>query len=130
MKKFLILHSSFLIPMSFSRQQQLVLAFCFFLYGLWGMVAPEFQPNIRSAPQPLRYPESPELAFYLDPPINLNTSTSVELQLLPSIGPVIAHRIITYRESYGPFTRLDDLTQIKGISQKTLRKLHWYVAIK
>ena len=39
---------------------------------------------------------------------------------LPSIGEVIATRIIAYREQNGPFRSVDDLIHVQGISDETI----------
>lgn len=59
-----------------------------------------------------------------DPPIiNINTATSEQLQTLPSIGPVIAGRIIAYRETYGVFGSVTELLNVSGIGEKTLETI-------
>ena len=55
--------------------------------------------------------------------INLNTATAQELELLPGIGPVMAGRIISYREANGPFTSIDDVESVPGIGPKTLESI-------
>ena len=55
--------------------------------------------------------------------ININTATSQELQTLRGIGPAMARRIIEYRQISGRFSTVDDLTNVKGIGEKTLEKL-------
>ncbi|MGB0589755.1 MAG: ComEA family DNA-binding protein [Myxococcota bacterium] len=62
-------------------------------------------------------------------PVNLNTATSGQLQTLPGIGPAKAGAIISYRSKNGPFKRVDDLVQVKGIGPKTLSKLRPLVTI-
>jgi competence ComEA-like helix-hairpin-helix protein len=52
--------------------------------------------------------------------INLNSATLAQLDSLPGIGPVLAQRIIDYREAHGPFTSLSQLTLVEGIGQKKL----------
>lgn len=52
--------------------------------------------------------------------ININTATAEELEALPSIGDVIAARIIGYREQNGPFRSVDDLIHVQGISDQTI----------
>ena len=55
--------------------------------------------------------------------ININTATSQELQTLRGIGPALAQRIIEYRQTSGGFSTVDDLTNVKGIGEKTLEKI-------
>ena len=55
--------------------------------------------------------------------ININTATASELEALPSIGEVIAARIIAYRGENGPFRTVDDLIHIQGISDRTIDEI-------
>ena len=56
-------------------------------------------------------------------PLDLNTATAGELETLPGIGPVMAERIIAYREANGPFSSVDELDNVAGIGPKTLESL-------
>lgn len=60
--------------------------------------------------------------------VYVNTATAVELETLPGIGPMMALRIVDYREAVGPFKNLDDLDNVSGIGQRTLAKLRGLVA--
>lgn len=48
-------------------------------------------------------------------PMNLNTATAEELQVLPGIGEVLAQRIVAYREQIGGFRNLEQLLEVNGI---------------
>lgn len=50
--------------------------------------------------------------------INLNTATAGDLYQLPGIGPTLAVRIITYRETVRPFEEPIEITAVPGISEK------------
>ena len=54
---------------------------------------------------------------------NLNTATEAELDTLEGIGPVLAARIVAYREANGPFRTVDELVNVSGIGEKTLNRL-------
>jgi competence protein ComEA len=53
-------------------------------------------------------------------PIDINRADREALMALPGIGPVLAERIITYREAHGPFKSVDDLTAIAGIGERNI----------
>ena len=51
-------------------------------------------------------------------PLNLNTATQAELELLPGIGPVLAQAILDYRDSFGGFSSKEQLKEVSGIGEK------------
>lgn len=61
--------------------------------------------------------------------VNLNTATLQELETLPGIGPVLAQRIIDYREANGPFQSVEDLLKVKGIGASLLEKIRELVEV-
>jgi len=62
--------------------------------------------------------------------LDLNAATINDLVRLPGIGPVMAKRIVEYRQANGPFKRLQDLRKVKGIGVKTYEKLAPLVVIR
>lgn len=80
-------------------------------------------------------PRAGESAAAADSPnaselINLNTATAAELDELPGIGDVLAGRIIDYRESVGPFTSVDQLSEIEGISPRLVDEIRPLVTVQ
>jgi len=61
--------------------------------------------------------------------VNLNAATQADLERVPGIGPVLAARIITYRQCYGPFKTVYQLRLIKGVGQQTFDKIKPYVTV-
>lgn len=56
-------------------------------------------------------------------PINLNNATVEQLDTLPGVGPVIAGRIVQWRNRHGRFTSVDELREVEGIGPVTWAKL-------
>ncbi len=55
--------------------------------------------------------------------IDVNAAGLEKLQELPRIGPVLAQRLIDYREAHGRFPDIESLRQVKGIGPATVEKL-------
>ena len=62
-------------------------------------------------------------------PIDINTADAAALQGLPGIGETKAAAIIAHRDANGPFASVDDLTNVKGIGEKTLEKLKEQITV-
>jgi competence protein ComEA len=54
--------------------------------------------------------------------MDINTASCGELEMLPGIGPALASRIVSFREEYGAFRSVDELTRIRGIGPMTLAR--------
>ena len=61
--------------------------------------------------------------------VNLNTATLDQLQTLPGVGPVLAQRIIEYREQHGGFASVADLRNVSGIGDARYNELKTRVSV-
>lgn len=61
--------------------------------------------------------------------VNLNTASQAQLEELPSVGPVLAGAIITWREDNGGFVSVEDLQEVSGIGPKNFEKLKPLVTV-
>ncbi len=55
--------------------------------------------------------------------VDPNQASAAELERLPGVGPVLAERIVAYREENGPFRTVEDLLDVPGIGEAKLAAL-------
>ena len=55
--------------------------------------------------------------------IDVNEASAEELDGLPGIGPVLAQRIVSHRETAGPFVRENDIAQVSGIGPQMAERI-------
>ena len=56
-------------------------------------------------------------------PVNVNTADAATIaENLSGIGTVKAQAIVDYRQRHGPFRSINELAQVKGISQKLINR--------
>jgi competence protein ComEA len=55
--------------------------------------------------------------------VDLNTATVAQLQTLPGVGPVLAQRIVDYRDQHGGFGTVADLQKVSGIGDSRYNDL-------
>ena len=80
---------------------------------------PEEDPQESEGPQEVLVEKS----------ININTASLGELDSLPGVGPVIAQRIIDYREANNGFYDIQEIMDVSGIGEKTYAKLEPYITV-
>lgn len=97
--------------------------------AVWSAEGPvEIQIEEMASPEEL--PASAQGDWSLDPRVNVNTASEELLVTLPGIGPVLARRIIAYREEHGHFATLEDLLQVSGIGEKKLAALEDLIRVE
>lgn len=55
--------------------------------------------------------------------VNINTATAAEFESLPGVGPKMAARIVEYRQKNGPFKKVEELMNVRGLGEKNFLKL-------
>jgi competence protein ComEA len=75
-----------------------------------------------AAPAPTARPEGAPPAGQAGAVLDLNTASAGELEALDGIGPALAARIVAYREQVGPFQRVQDVLEVRGIGPRTLER--------
>jgi competence protein ComEA len=92
------------------------------LAALLALIGPTPEPA--PAVEPARVvPEAPVEPQPAERRVNVNLAGEDALQVLPQVGPVVARRIVEYRRAVGPFQRVEELLNVKGIGRKTLDRL-------
>jgi competence protein ComEA len=87
----------------------------------------------RQGETPVPMPTSATASTESDAPaalLDINSATAQELEALPNIGPAIAARIVAYREEFGPFETVQDLTDVSGIGPATLAKIEDRITVR
>jgi competence protein ComEA len=63
------------------------------------------------------------------PLVNLNTATAEQLESLPGIGARTAERIVEYRQKNGPFKKVEDLMNVRGVGEKSFLRLKPLISV-
>ena len=105
-------------------------AFCLFMAGV--LVGKQFNPTIIT--KYVFQTDSTEGDLKSEEPaidirININSASADELTQLPGIGPVIANKIVAYRNEHGNFKSVEDLTNVNGIGDSRLAEIIDYITV-
>ncbi len=61
--------------------------------------------------------------------IRINTADVAALEVLPGVGPVLAARIVAFRDIHGPFSTIEDLLEVPGIGESKLAAMRESVIV-
>jgi len=61
--------------------------------------------------------------------ISINQAQVEDLVFLPGIGEVLAERIISYRNTFGLFQKIEDIQKVKGIKSSLFNKIKQYLRL-
>lgn len=90
----------------------------FLVMGLASVVSAQSAPT--RAPQKAK---ATKTVVGITTPVNLNTATVSQLDALPGVGTSTAQRIVEYRQKNGPFKKIEELMNVKGVGEKSFLKL-------
>ena len=108
------------------------------LYKIWGMpslLAHRLAPFVRVSGTGGKIGQSKPWGTAFKPrsavaAIDINTASVSEFEALRGIGPVLAARIVGFREKQGGFTRVQDLLQVYGVKDSLLQTLSPYLRLQ
>ena len=55
--------------------------------------------------------------------VNLNSGTVAQIASLPGIGPKTAELVVQYRTKNGPFKKIEEVMNVRGIGEKSFLKI-------
>lgn len=85
------------------------------------------EPRCPIGPRPVTdYPRALAAREMVDP----NTASAASLKRLPGLGSKRAARIVEHREMHGPFTKPEDLLEVKDVGPWTLEGIKPYICFK
>ena len=61
--------------------------------------------------------------------VNINTASASELEALPGIGAKTAARIVEHRQKNGPFKKIEELMNVRGVGEKNFLKLKPQISV-
>lgn len=76
--------------------------------------------NPATGPNPTYHPQSGTPSPLM---VDINNATVEELDTLPEIGPKTAQAIIDYRNTNGPFKRIEEIMDVNGIGSATFERI-------
>jgi len=55
--------------------------------------------------------------------VNLNSATAAQIATLPGIGPKTADLVVQYRVKNGPFKKIEEIMNVRGVGEKSFLKI-------
>lgn len=96
------------------------------------LVVEKMRPGTAARPPTPQLPVVVGTPVAGEPPgaVNVNIATAEDLERLPGVGPVLARRIVEFREARGLFRRLEDLLEVEGIGAKLFHRIRPLVRLE
>jgi competence protein ComEA len=55
--------------------------------------------------------------------VNLNSATAAQIASLPGIGQKTAELVVQYRQKNGPFKKIEEIMNVRGIGEKSFLRV-------
>ena len=55
--------------------------------------------------------------------VNLNNATAAQIATLPGIGLKTAELVVQYREKNGPFKKIEEIMNVRGVGEKSFLRI-------
>lgn len=92
--------------------------------GGWSLVSDQPQAPLVATPRnPIAQPPGPRI-------INVNVASADELDALPMIGLKRAKQIVAFRDANGPFGTVDELKNVQGIGDGTMKAIRHLIGVR
>ncbi|MCL1893198.1 MAG: helix-hairpin-helix domain-containing protein [Holophagaceae bacterium] len=62
-------------------------------------------------------------------PVNINTATRTELMQIPKIGEKMADQIVEFRKAHGPFKKIEEIMNVRGMGEKTFLSIKPFLTV-
>ena len=83
----------------------------------WAAAAAEKSDKSEKSPKTSSQTTTVSATVGSDAKVNVNTASAKELSTLAGVGPRLAERIVTYRDTHGPFKKPEDVRKVEGVGK-------------
>jgi len=61
--------------------------------------------------------------------ININSASAEQIAYLPRVGIKLAQKVVDYRKANGPFKKIEDLMEVKGVGERFFVALRSHLTV-
>ena len=110
-------------------QSRIIIGFALVLIGVMGIIISVKTPADGTEGMSKSTVTETKMSAEIQYPLDINTATVEELMTIDGIGEKKAELIVMYREEIGAYTSLEQLKNIKGIDDATVKALSGYLKV-
>lgn len=61
--------------------------------------------------------------------IDINAADAENLSAVPGLSSSLARKVVRFRDSFGPFSRIEDLARVPGVGTEKIRQIEAYLKV-